>query len=474
MDQPLPMDQVFEFVKAHAPEYILVKDRRSRPNVEARRKLASTPITIKVAKIQDVVDQTVYVERSKVTDGFTSEAAAQLEADLQNECAVEEEITLTDGVYKCKGRALICLCGKGQWVSITLRRSGKLTGGDGKGISDANGGANRLVADLPLHTGYEDKGFTEKDAAKYFNPAYELYKRLHELIFEGTRNPQGLVIVAGSTGTGKSTAARGIIDEYLYSRITATEVDRRPHLITYEDPIEKRAFDDGVDVIDGVNVPVPFWEVAQRNGIDYTPRQKRLDVKSLAEAFADAKRQTPYIFYIGEVRHDREWKEIVNFAGAGNLVVATTHANSVVECMKKVFRALEVKTSADRGQIASRFLGIAHLRPHVVTGEYIRNNETIKFAWKATLPALWRKTPQGVKGLVSDGLSSVLPYYLSENDISCNTIGRRTFARGFIEHIKDHHQDADWASKDAQGRSLLDRITENLIKAAIRFDLEEM
>src|SRR5207249_2189827 len=102
-------------------------------------------------------------------------------------------------------------------------------------------------------------------------------------------------------------------------------------------------------------------ELARRGfGIDYTSRQKGIDVHDLKCASEDALRQTPAVFYIGEVRDASDWKEVLEFAGTGHLVVTTAHAGSLIEAMIKLLGAVDAKTPADRRRYAEKILAVVH------------------------------------------------------------------------------------------------------------------
>jgi Tfp pilus assembly pilus retraction ATPase PilT len=220
----------------------------------------------------------------------------------------------------------------------------------------------------------------------------------------------GLLVVSGSTSSGKSQIARNLIHIYL-TNLLAADPKRRPHLITFEDPIESE-----------------FWNVAEAKRIDrpidYTPRQKTFDANSLNEVVNDALRQTPKVLYVGEVRDIGEWKELIRFAGTGHLAVTTTHADSVQECLGHILEANNADNAVKRSVIASRLVAAAHIRK--VSGD--RNDCSI------LVPAMWHKTPGSVMQFISQGLASVLPNRPTNNQRS-GSIGRAWFAQELTKGI---------------------------------------
>ena len=105
---------------------------------------------------------------------------------------------------------------------------------------------------------------------------------------------QGLLLISGSTGSGKTTTLYQCLHWLLPQKI-----------VTIEDPIEKR--------IDGL---VQF----QIN------HQKKFGFE---EAIKQVLRHDPNIIVIGEIRDEREAKAVLRIALSGHLVISTIHANSM-------------------------------------------------------------------------------------------------------------------------------------------------
>jgi hypothetical protein len=223
----------------------------------------------------------------------------------------------------------------------------------------------------------------------------------------------------------KSEITRGLIYRYLVdaSERAIKNKDRRPHLVTFEDPIEVLYVRDAPGK---VKTP-PFVALPSDNQIDYTPRQKPKDAGFLRDALADALRQTPTVFFVGESRNKEEWEVLLDFAATGHLVITTAHAGSLVEAMHKIFEAREVKTPADRGEVANKLLAVVNLKPGKVKIDEQGHSTEVVF------PALWHRTPRGVAGLTSDGLSALLPQRHTAEQPSC--LGRRWFIQELINLI---------------------------------------
>lgn len=278
------------------------------------------------------------------------------------------------------GRGLICFSYVGRYLSVTFRKMSDAQGYAASDFSDANERKDNLFS------------------------LGEYCELLYREIFRKTGSAEhahGLVVVTGATKSAKSEIARGLIELYLQGK---EKSNRRHHLVTFEDPVERFYVHEQVD---GCSP----WAAVQLStdpatNSDYTPRQKEKDAHRLQEALNDALRQTPALFFVGETREREEWKVLLDFAATGHLILTTAHAGSLLEAMHRIFEALQVKTAADRSEIANKLLGIVHLRRHAL--EFLERD--VKKRPNALFPALWRRTPRGIAALTCDGLASLLPY----------------------------------------------------------------
>jgi Tfp pilus assembly pilus retraction ATPase PilT len=317
------------------------------------------------------------------------------------------------------GRALICRTYQGKFLSISFRK---------KPSKSSYAPAQRTSIEYPLSI----KNYCD-----------ELYEAIFEFKDKGAAK-RGLLIIAGATNSSKSEIATGLIYTYLDKR--REDSKGRPHLVTFEDPIEKFYELPGESKAPRFSVAM----LAAKNGIDYTPREKGnayekdKDVESLKDALEDALRQTPTILFVGETRDKGDWRRLVDFAGTGHLIVTTAHAGSLTEAMHKIFVALKVRTPAERSEIANRLLGIIHIKRHADTNILV--------------PAVWRRTPTGKNALTAEGLSSLLPYRPEGDDPEKGCLGRAWFVKNLIEHI-------DESRLTKEKKELLE-------KEAIEWDLE--
>lgn len=118
---------------------------------------------------------------------------------------------------------------------------------------------------------------------------------------------QGLVLVTGSTGTGKSSVLAAFVE-----MINKTKAK---HIITIEDPIEF-VYPKGKSIIE--------------------QRQIGIDTNSFADALRASFRQDPDVILVGELRDTESIGTALNAAETGHLVFATIHSSSTVEGLTKI------------------------------------------------------------------------------------------------------------------------------------------
>ena len=138
--------------------------------------------------------------------------------------------------------------------------------------------------------------------------------------------PQGLVLVTGPTGSGKSTSLAAMI-----SHIN----DTQPlHIVTIEDPIEF-VYTDKMCTI----------------------RQRQLgnDVKSLGEALRRVLRQDPDVILMGEMRDPETIELAMHAAETGHLVFSTLHTNDAKQTIDRIIDAFP---SDAHGQVRAQ-LGLS-------------------------------------------------------------------------------------------------------------------
>jgi twitching motility protein PilT len=118
---------------------------------------------------------------------------------------------------------------------------------------------------------------------------------------------RGLVLVTGTTGSGKSTTLAAMID-HINSR-------RGGHVITIEDPIE-------------------FLHRDKKSFV--TQREVDVDTRSFAEALRGALRQDPDVILVGEMRDHETIETALTAAETGHLVLSTLHTLDATETIRRI------------------------------------------------------------------------------------------------------------------------------------------
>jgi twitching motility protein PilT len=121
------------------------------------------------------------------------------------------------------------------------------------------------------------------------------------------KHDQGMIILAGVTGSGKSTTIASMLD-YINER-------ERVHILTIEDPIEY-TFTDKKAVINQreVGIDVSDWNIALKHAV----------------------REDPDIILVGEMRDKDTFEAGINAAETGHLVFGTIHASSSASTISRI------------------------------------------------------------------------------------------------------------------------------------------
>src|SRR5262245_34885151 len=168
---------------------------------------------------------------------------------------------------------------------------------------------------------------------------------------------EGLVILAGVTGSGKSTTIASMLD-YI--------AEREPlHILTIEDPIEF-TFSDKKAYIN--------------------QREIGIDTRDWSKALKDAVRQDPDVILVGELRDIDTFEAAVHAAETGHLVFGTIHASSAPTTINRIRDLFPPeKHGAIRTALANALEAIVAQKlvkglkkPRVPTNEIMITNPTIR------------------------------------------------------------------------------------------------
>jgi twitching motility protein PilT len=136
----------------------------------------------------------------------------------------------------------------------------------------------------------------------------------------------GLVLVTGATGSGKSSTLAALIDKI--------NRERKVHILTIEDPIE-------------------FIHAHQSSMVNQ--REVGSDTQTFANALKYALRQDPDVVLIGEMRDADTIAAAITMAETGHLVFATLHSNSAAETFN---RMVDVFPSDQQPQIRTQLASV--------------------------------------------------------------------------------------------------------------------
>lgn len=148
------------------------------------------------------------------------------------------------------------------------------------------------------------------------------------------RYTQGLVIVAGPTGHGKSTTLAALIDIINHTR--------SDHVITIEDPIEY---------------------IFEQDRCLINQREVYNDTKSFSGALRSALRQDPDVIMVGEMRDEETMATAITAAETGHLIFTTLHTNNAAQTVDRVIDMFPGDRHQQiRSQLAAVLLGVVSQR----------------------------------------------------------------------------------------------------------------
>lgn len=218
--------------------------------------------------------------------------------------------------------------------------------------------------------------------------------RFEPVLLEMTKLLDGLVLITGPTGSGKTTTIASMIEE-----INKT---RKTHIITIEDPIEF-AFQDKKSLIE--------------------QREVGKDTNSFANALKYILRQDPNVIFVGEMRDPETIATVLTAAETGHLVFSTLHTPTAAEAVERIVDVFEgakqkqvlIQLSAVlRGVVAQQLLpakdgGRVPAREILINtpavANLIRNNEVgqIKSSIQTGVKDGMETMENSVKKLVKEG-----------------------------------------------------------------------
>lgn len=153
---------------------------------------------------------------------------------------------------------------------------------------------------------------------------------LPQVLEQFTKKEQGLFLVVGPVGQGKSTT--------MAAMISMINHNRKEHIVTIENPIEY-LFKDDQSIID--------------------QREVGIDTKSFESGLKSVFRQDVNVIMVGEMRNQETIATVVTAAETGHLVFSTLHTNNAAQTIDRIVDSFPANQQNQvRTQLAGSLIGI--------------------------------------------------------------------------------------------------------------------
>ena len=215
-----------------------------------------------------------------------------------------------------------------------------------------------------------------------------------------TRYQNGLILVTGSVGSGKSTTLAALVEQ--------VNLERREHIITLEDPIEY---------------------IFEPKGCHITQREVHTHTRSFSAALRGALREDPDVIMVGEMRDLETISLAITAAETGHLVLGTLHTGNASRTLDRLLDVFPVDQQEQvrimvseslRGIISQQLVPAADGKGRVLALETLTNTpavaNVIREAKTFMLPGIIQTGKKQGMQLMDDALAALLAQGLITED----------------------------------------------------------
>jgi twitching motility protein PilT len=206
-----------------------------------------------------------------------------------------------------------------------------------------------------------------------------------------TRYQNGLILVTGSVGSGKSTTLAALVEQ--------VNLERREHIITLEDPIEY---------------------IFEPKGCHITQREVHTHTRSFSAALRGALREDPDVIMVGELRDLETISLAITAAETGHLVLGTLHTSNASRTLDRLLDVFPVDQQEQirimvseslRGIVSQQLVPRADGKGRVLALETMTNTpavaNVIREAKTYMLPGIIQTGRKQGMQLMSDALAAL-------------------------------------------------------------------
>jgi twitching motility protein PilT len=241
------------------------------------------------------------------------------------------------------------------------------------------------------------------------------------VMYELIKYHNGLILVTGAVGCGKTTTLAAMVQEI--------NQDRKDHIITLEDPIEY---------------------VFTSAGCRLTQREIHTHTESYASALRTALRQDPDVIMVGEMRDLETISLAITASETGHLVLATLHTSNAARTMQRLLDVFPVEQQAQirtmvseslRGVICQQLIPRADGKGRVMAMEIMTNKPAIgaliREGKNFMLPGQIQISQKDGMRLMDDSLIELVNQNLITPEEAFNRCeDRKTFAQQLAQRMK--------------------------------------